>query len=78
MRPFAVCSGGTLDGPKRCACSCSVRRSARACVGCHSDDSALSTGTGEYFASSLMQNGGMLECGCAEIMNHRDSTHFNL
>lgn len=34
------------------ACSCKVRRSARIWVGCHKDERAFSTGTGEYFASS--------------------------
>src|SRR6267142_1539692 len=66
-RPFVVDPGGTAEGSKRCTCSCSVRRSARICVGCHSEDSALSTGTGECFASSFVPNGGMSECGYADI-----------
>jgi hypothetical protein len=44
---------GRAEGEaKSGACSCSVRRSANIWVGCQREESALRTGTGEYFASS--------------------------
>jgi hypothetical protein len=67
---FTVGVGGGDEESKRCACSWSVRRSARICVGCQSEDKALRTGTGEYFASSWVyaQNART---------TWQDSTYFN-
>jgi hypothetical protein len=76
VRPFVVGPGGTAEGSKRCTCSCSVRRSARICVGCHSEDSALSTGTGECFASSF--EGWNVRMWIYEHFYYRDSAHLNL